>query len=400
MAEGGLAAVLAVLVAACQPAVTPELERVELFQLAVGPMEDQIDLFRVGGGAASTTDLFVRDGLFYVANGHSEKVMQLSSFGDLILLIYDPASNPVPVGLGAAGATATRVAVAHEFNELGRVVVDSERRLYAQDTVDQRRWIRDAEYGVVLKRAVLRFSRRGELLDILGQEGVGGAPFPFIHRLGVGGDDGLAVVARTPDLWVVYWFDPSGRPRLVTELPHRGSLRGARDPAIIWDVFPNPRHPTLSLFVDRLDRDSEAAAAGIDGGDDRGPDRRSREVWQFDAEVGAVVGRVRLPDARPAPATVGSAAPPAPTFYPLGVTDGGYVFMIRREDDQFHLLTVLGPNGRVAARRRLQLEEQGLTFSRLGMTSNGVVYALLGEQEVARMVWWRADRLINQRAPS
>ena len=395
----GAGILTAALLASCQPAATPELERVELFELGIGPMEDQIDLFRVGGGAASSTDVFVRDGLFYLANGHSEKIMQLSSFGDLILLIYDPASNPEPVGVGAAGATATRVAVPHEFNELGHVVVDSERRLYAQDTVDQRRWIRDAEYGVVLKRAVLRFSRRGELVDILGQEGVGGTPFPFIQRLGVGANDGLAVVTRTPDLWVVYWFDPSGRPRMMVELPHRGLLRGARDPAIVWDVFPNPVHPTLSLFVDRLASDSEAGAEGDTAGGEREPDRRGREVWQFDANVGAVVGRARLPDPRRAPATVGTATPPAPTFYPLGVTDSGHVFMVRREDDQFHLLTVLTPNGRVTARRRLHLEEQELTFSRLGMTTDGVVYAILGGQEVARMVWWRGDRLIDQQAP-
>ena len=122
-------------------------------------------------------------------------------------------------------------------------------------------------------------------------------------------------------------------------------------------------------------------------------------MWQFDANVGAVVGRARLPDPRRAPATVGTATPPAPTFYPLGVTDSGHVFMVRREDDQFHLLTVLTPNGRVTARRRLHLEEQELTFSRLGMTTDGVVYAILGEQEVARMVWWRGDRLIDQQAP-
>ena len=361
-------------------------------------MEDQIDLFRVGGGAASSTHLFVRDGLFYIANGHGEKIMQLSSFGDLILLIYDPGANPDPVGLSSDGSTATRVAVAHEFNELGHVAVDSERRLYVEDTAEERRWIRDTEYGVVLKRVVLRFSRRGELVDILGQEGVGGTPFPFVHRLGVGTEDGLAVVTRTPDLWVIYWFDPTGRPLQMVEIQQRGAIRGGRDPVLVWDVFPNPQQLTVSLFVDRLAPESMDASSIAPGADRGSPVRRGREVWQFDADVGAVVGRARLPEARPAPATIGSNSPPGPTFYPLGVTTGGYVFMVRREDEQFHLLTVLSPNGRVAARRRLHLEEPELTFSRIGMTNDGVIHAILGEQEVARMVWWRGDRLIDQQA--
>ena len=55
------------------------------------------------------------DGLFYVANSSAGKVMELSSYGDLIFLLYDPRSNPPPISFSTGASddlAATRKALA------------------------------------------------------------------------------------------------------------------------------------------------------------------------------------------------------------------------------------------------------------------------------------------------
>ena len=67
------------------PAIALELEelnREELFSLQIGKMDNQIDLFQVGGVMAGAKNrIYMRDGLFYLANGNSAKIMELSSYG-------------------------------------------------------------------------------------------------------------------------------------------------------------------------------------------------------------------------------------------------------------------------------------------------------------------------------
>ncbi len=207
LAAGRRAVLLRVLVAAagvagmavlgsCGSRMPAELIGDELFRLGVGPLDEQLDLVRVAGAPAPhATRVAMRDGLFYVANGNARKVMQLSSHGDLLLLIYDPDRNPGPVGLAAGGnGVATRTAVPHRFRELSHIAVDNRQRILVVD-------------GHLVKR----FGPDGSYLDAIGREGRGGAPFPFVERLTVMADDTLVVTARTPEQWITYWYDGDGR---------------------------------------------------------------------------------------------------------------------------------------------------------------------------------------------
>ncbi len=272
---GVFAAGLAVL-GACAAGTRVELAGDELFSLGIGPLDEQLDLVRVAGAPAPhATRVVMRDGLFYIANGNARKVMQLSSHGDLLLLIYDPARNPEPVGLAPGGnAAATRAAVKHRFRELSHIAVDSRRRILVVDAAGDQAAV---GYGQLVKR----FGPDGSYLDAIGREGPGGTPFPFVERVTVMADDMLVVTARTDVQWITYWYDADGTLQERLELEHAGRL-GDEPGLVIRDLLPLLSQRRLLVFV-------ESWADGNDGGGD-GRHRRRARVRRGLAQRG---GRVR-----------------------------------------------------------------------------------------------------------
>ena len=67
-----IAVILVLLFVSCVPKELEELSREELFSLQLGKMDNQIDLFQIDGVMATAKNgVYMRDGLFYVANGNS-----------------------------------------------------------------------------------------------------------------------------------------------------------------------------------------------------------------------------------------------------------------------------------------------------------------------------------------
>ena len=363
------AAVLAAL-GSCTSRPPAELVGDELFSLGIGPLDEQLDLVRVAGAPAPhATRMAMRDGLFYIANGNARKVMQLSSHGDLLLLIYDPESNPEPVGLASGGrGAATRVAVPHGFRALSHIAVDNQRRILVVDG-----------------QRVKRFAPDGRYLDAIGREGRNGAPFGFVERLTVMADDSLVVTARSAAQWVIYWYDDEGRPQDRLHLAHAGGL-GDETGLVIRDLLPSVSQRRLLVFVEAW-KDGEEAGSGVPG------------VRLFDAATRSVVASYGLPDAAPRRGTggAGNEEQAGPWYHPLGVTAEGLLFLTRREDDRTRSLLVLGANGRVVVRRHWVLDETALGFVSLGMSDDGVLHGLLGAGDRARVMWWRGDLLVAER---
>jgi hypothetical protein len=42
------------------------------------------------------------------------------------------------------------------------------------------------------------------------------------------------------------------------------------------------------------------------------------------------------------------------------------------------------------------MEDSELYFKQLRLSASGIIYALLGEEYQARIVWWRSDRLLRE----
>ncbi len=244
--------------AGCQRKGIEDLLGDDLFTISLGKLEDQIDLFQFEGAMTEKTNsVYMRDGWFYVANGNAGKIMVFSSYGDLLFLLYNPQTNPAPTTLGpvdpaATTDAATRGAVAYPFTDIGQIAVASDRTLYVEDAIAAAKEVKDPALGMVLTRVVLRFDRKGRPLGYLGQEGIGGTPFPYIYSLSVTAQDQLVVVCRLPDYsWVVYWFSRDAA-LLYKDGDRQDHLpvpaaKGAV-PTLI-NIFPDLQSPILYLAI-------------------------------------------------------------------------------------------------------------------------------------------------------
>ena len=241
----------------CQRKGLEELVSSQLFSLSYGKLEDQIDLFQLPGTMVEKKNSVVmRDGWFYVANGSAGKIMVFSSYGDLIFLLYNPQSNPAPTKLGpvdpnASDEVSTRGYVAYPFADIGQVAVASDKTLYVEDAVPDAKIVKDTERGILLSRVILRFDRKGRQLGYLGQEGIGGTPFPFVSALHVTAKDQLVVVCRLPQQWEVFWFSREGVPLYQVQVdnnhlptrPEKGIT-----PALV-NIVPDLQKPLLYLVI-------------------------------------------------------------------------------------------------------------------------------------------------------
>ena len=384
--------------AACRSKAVEELPREELFSLGIGKMDNQVDLFLVRGqGYEQKIGVYMRDGLFYLANGSSAKIMELSSYGDLIFLLYDPQSNPPPVSFSSESSdnlAATRKAVAYPLVRIGEIAVDSGKRLYVEDMVSSERQLPDRGLGVLLSRVVLRFDRHGKLEDFIGQEGVGGTPFPYIESLYVTGNDELVVVCRTPRSWLVYWYTTSGSLQYQLTVEPASLPPLAEAPAAVV---------SLGKLVPDLERRTLYAVLYYNSQDapETDPSRGYlTRIYRIDVQTGHYGDPLDVPpDAgRQAAAGAPEGEIVPPSYELLGVNAQGAFFLLRREDTNLFRLLVLDRAGRPLARRNLVLEDSELYFKALRLSAEGIIYALLGEEYRVRIVWWRSDRLLKEEA--
>ena len=176
-----LAAML--LIASCGKNRSTELERQELFALDYGSFENQIDLFHLESTyTRPDSQLYMQDGIFYVSNSYAGKVLQLTSFGDLLALYYNPEKNDM-VTFAAPDEKEklmTRRAVPYPLNHPTYLTVTSKKRLFIADMLPEERVEYDQAEDLALHNSVVCFNDSGDFVDSLCQEWGGGTPFPPI----------------------------------------------------------------------------------------------------------------------------------------------------------------------------------------------------------------------------
>ncbi len=392
--------------AGCQRKGIEELVSSELFSLSMGKMEDQIDLFQSDTAIVQRpTSIAMRDGWFYIANGSASKVMVFSSYGDLLFLLYNPQANPVPTILGPAdtsagsqsgpGMASTRGSVAYPFADIGQIAVASDRTLYVEDAVSEAKQVNDVDRGVIRSRVILRFDRKGKLLPPLGEEGVGGSPFPFVSALHVTARDELVVVCRLPKSWEVFWYSPEGTPLYQVEI-FTSSLPSKPEPGVtpvLVNVLPDLQAPVLYLLIDSYREATETRSGGSPPSD-----AVTSRVYRLDLRTQAYLpGHVELPQNPPHRTKSGlkTVEIPSPPSDLLGVSTAGYFYLLAYTDTNLYTLQIVDPSGRIRAQRRVVIEDSELTFRDIHLSSSGLIYGLLADKTRARVAWWRSDLLLK-----
>jgi len=373
--------------------------REQLFTLSYGKGEDQIDLFQTDAATSPLkTRIAMREGIFYIANGNGYKVVRLSSFGDVLSMIYNPDRNPEPVLLKPQTGTTTEVggrnAVQYPFRAVGEIAVDSKQTVYVEDRVPAERRVYDKDLDCMLDYVVLRFDRDGQSMDYLGQDGVGGTPFPYIEDLYTTTADECVVVAITQGSWLVDWFDAKGFVKHALRikrdaLPMPGDEKGLI--ASLDRIAPDSDGRSLVVKIDYYKASVDPTTKS-----DTGVEFSGSWVYRMDPSTGSIDDKWQIPAIETKDKDAGENGVQTSVLVPefLGMAGNRFFFFTAGQGERSELST-FDLTTRAINRYSVDIAEDELYYSTLCLSPEGILCALLGTQYEARVVWWRFDKLLT-----
>lgn len=377
---------------ACTEEGSRLLERELLFKMQIGKMEDQLYVQQVDGvNTLSKTRIFMQDGFFFVSNGESAKVMEFSSFGDLISLYYSADKNPEPVILNSekkADTTITRAAYEYPLNDPGEITRTSAGELLIDDRIAEIRWEFDEDNNVLLDRIVLRFDEDGNLLSYLGQEGPGGTPFPYIQSLHVNSSDEVIVSTRNPGGWRIFWYTRMSDP--VYKVDFSKDLLPDTDDAgnpSIETIYPDYEKRVVYLKVDYYNED-EAANIKFNKSMIHAYDLDNEE-YTMSIEIPRNIVKSEQP-------VIFEEKEHEYLYEFAGVARGPSFFLLSPHEGTIYRLSVLADDGRVKGRGLIDFSEDDIFFRNYYVNPDGIFSAVVCGEYAAEVVWWRSDIFVEE----
>ncbi|MDR1306513.1 MAG: hypothetical protein LBK74_02935 [Treponema sp.] len=378
----------------CSRGRISSVARMDLFNLEIGPLEDQVNLVNLAGGSSSSrTSLAMRDGFFYISDTAGKKIVRYSSYGDLLFVIYNDETNPPPItlrrGVDEEGM-ATRWSIAYPLKEPGVITVDSRKHIYAADKVDASRRSTDTENNSLLDNVVLHFNDTGRFVNFLGQEGIGGKPFPRITGIYASRDDEIAVVCLLQTGWSIYWFNSEGTLLYLVHLRNDSIPvpQGKQADYTSMDmVAVSPDERKLFFKVDYYQN-----TAGEDNNSRALPE--SSVVWIMDVETGGYEESITVPFFEYTATENDKKVTQKLPYAMLGVIEDSRVFLYFPVDGGYSLL-VLSAGLKDQRLGFIQVRNEELEYNTFNLSKEGILSGLLATEWDARLVWWRTDRLLG-----
>jgi hypothetical protein len=387
---------------ACSSNRNNAVAREDLFSLEIGRLEDQIDLFNLEGRRSTRkTAIAMREGMFYISNGNGEKIARYTSYGDLLFMIYNEETNPPPLTLrpnNEGSGLVTRWALPYPLQEPGSIAVDSRKHIYAEDRFPYERHSFDVESKALLDSMVLHFDADGRFVEYLGQEGVGGTPFPRIEGLYTSARNELAVICRYPQGWNIYWFDAEGTVLYFIQLPNAlVPIPPDRTPVSpsIDTIAAAPDDRKLYIKVDYY-RDTYDESTGTRTGSV--PD--SSMIWIMNVEDGSYTGTIEVPFFEYTFIENNRKVTENLLYSLLGVIQNGRIFLSFPVDEGYAILILAASGSAVEQRRGLiRVDHEELQFNTFCLSEEGILSGLLAANWEAKLVWWRTDTLAGEMGP-
>ncbi|MDR1029536.1 MAG: hypothetical protein LBL76_01535 [Treponema sp.] len=389
---------LSLLAGGCTQESFPSITRENLFLLEIGRLEDQVALYNLEGDQGiRKTELTMRDGLFYISDGNGEKITRYNSYGDLLFMIYNDKTNPLPLTLPPLekGEIVTRWAFTYPLQDPGKITVDSRKHLYVEDQLPDEAQRFDPETKALLNKVILHFDEYGRFVQYLGQEGIGGSPFPKIEGLYTSVQDELAVVCRLPTGWNIYWFDSDGMSRYVVKLQDTAlPIPPDRDMVFVSldAIAVAPDERKLYLKTDYY-RDTYDESTNTRSGNE--PD--SSVIWVMRVEDGSYERTIEVPFFE-STLTESGRKTPVKLFYSLmGVIRKERVFLYVPVEAGYAILILATDSATNGEQRRgfIQVDPEELQFNAFALAEDGILSGLLADHWDIKLVWWRTDKLLG-----
>jgi hypothetical protein len=286
---------------------------------------------------------------------------------------------------------ATRWSVSHPLKEPGVLTVDSRKHIYTADKADEERRASDAENGSLLDNVVLHFNDSGRFVNFLGQEGIGGKPFPRITGIYASQDDEIAVVCLLSIGWNVYWFNSEGTLLYLVQLRNETLPVPPGSEAVFASmdtVAASPDERKLFFKIDyyRNTADESNNTMAV-------PD--SSVIWIMNVETGSYEEPVIVPFFEYTATENDKKVTQKLPYAMLGVIKNSRVFLYFPVDGGYSLL-VVSAGSREQRLGFIQVRNDELQYNTFNLSAEGILSGLLATEWDARLVWWRTDRLLGE----
>lgn len=418
-----------IFVLSCSNETSTELEREEKFSLQYGSFEDQLNLFNLNSSyPRPDTQLCMKEGIFYIANSGGQKILKLSSFGDLLIFFYNPETNMSPsfenAGIEVLSnseeehktgneddnentsskkteekqgeeriAAGTRRAVKYNFNHPCLLTVTNSKHLFVVDTVADERIEYDHEENLALRDIILHFDAEGNFVDYIGQEGTGGTPFPTIEGIHTNAKNELIVVCRTQASLKIYWYDSTGFllykiPLFFNALPNPYSEE-EKVFSSVDKVIPDFNELRLYVKIDYYAEEKDAATQAS-----LGISYDKSCLYFLNLKTGKYERKIDLDSYEGTENANGEIRKFKKVYELIGITENGWCYLTTPTDAGYALeITDLKSQKRY--KKNLSVGNSEMMYNAFNVSSKGIISALLASEDRAIVVWWRADKIIG-----
>ena len=380
----------------------------KLFTVNYGKYENELHLFNLSNLGQINTKLYMKDGFFFISDDNAKKIMQMTSYGDLIGIIYNPETNPEPSFLrkiqnsGNSNSdltqqkTTTQTAQKHLFNKLSNIAVNSDKNIFVVDQISEERQEQDLQTKTILKEVVLRFTNDGKFIDYIGQEGPGGTPFPFIKDIFVTKNNELIVTCVVNDGHEVFWFSPSGFLKYTIPIKTESIPLIQKDELENSEVFITidkiiPDYTKQKLFIKT---DYHKTVIDTEANVQSGIEYFQTLLHPLNVENGQYEESLVIPPYEDIVTDGFSKLTYKTSFDFLGVTESGWFFFII-PDNTGYVIQMIQPNGQRIIKRHLDYNRDKTVYLNFSLSDEGIISALLATNENAQVVWWRTDTLVD-----
>ncbi len=375
----------------------------ELFSLKYGNFEDEFHTY-TSEPQDFYSSIMMRDGFFYIADSASKKVSQFSSYGDLVSVLYNPETNPVPSFIqlsdieiaptGFSTEAATKRATEYPFNKITGIATDARQYLYVVDYLPENRYETDSETGQLLRQVVLRFSNDGTFIDYIGQQGPGGIPFPTIKNIYTTNNNELITVCISTEKYIVYWFSEDGFlkytiPFYFNQFPTMENEKSTECFLSIGNIVPDYNEQKLYIKIDYsfMTYDSSSQVQS-------GINYEKTYLYPFNLETEKYEEPLVIPSYEETISSDFSKEVYNIPYDFLGISETGWFFFILTEDNGYSVMMV-APNGEKVVKRHLNILEENLIYYNISLSNNGIITGLLSNSSSNSIVWWRTDSIIE-----
>ncbi len=370
------------------------IEKKLMFELDIGRSESQIDLIQHEGVPfRNDIEIVLKEGLVYITDSVARKVMKFSSYGDLLMLVYNKSTNPEPVLLvtnKSSDVVANRTASTYEFNYVGNMAVGVDGTVFVEDRLPRERREFDEELEAQLQSVIRRFDPNGSYIGYIGQNGLSGAPFPYIRDIATNQRGDLIVVCRTSTHWITYWYDEQGNHRYTVKLAEDALPKPSKDSyASISRIVPATSNEELFVKADFYGNAQERGGdIGFLRSSVHSVDPRSGDIdVLFDLPRAYynddVSSRVKTPDTEI-------------SYELLGAAEDGYFFCIGPVSENTYQLLLLHREGRIVHRDLFVLDDAETLYRTFYVTPDGNLTGLFGGELSVGVHVWETRRYLEE----